>query len=81
MLDETKWGRPHIQTWKKTFFCELCNFGITDLAKKKKHVNCDKFEIPPKQRKSKILPTCILFLPFDRGYMILPCYLHSIYRL
>ena len=22
---------------------------------------------------------CILFLPFDRCYMILPCYLHSIY--
>ena len=29
--------------------------------------------------KSNIKSMCILFLPFDRCYMILPCYLHSIY--
>ena len=46
---------------------------------RKNHVNYEKFEIPPKQRKSNIQPTCILFLPFDRCNMILPCYLHSIY--
>ena len=45
---------------------------------KKKRVNYDQFEIATKQRKSNIYPICILFLPFDRCYMILPCYLHNI---
>ena len=38
----------------------------------KKNVNYDKFEIVTKQSKSNILPTWILFVPFDRCYMILP---------
>ena len=37
----------------------------------KKRVNQDKFETATKQHKSNIKPMCILFLPFDRSYMIL----------
>ena len=37
-------------------------------------VNYDKIEIEARLRKSHIQPKCILFLPFDRCYMILPCF-------
>ena len=47
---------------------------------RKKRVKYHKFEIARKQRNSNISPTCNLFLPFARCYMILPCYLHSIYK-
>ena len=42
-------------------------------------LNYNKIEIAARLQKSQNLPKCILFLPFDRCNMILPCYLHSIY--
>ena len=62
----------------KNHFC--VNSEILELQIwRKKRVNYDKFEFVKKLRKWNILPMCILFLPFDRCYMILPCYLQSIY--
>ena len=65
------------QSQQTRFFLWTLTFGNTDLAGGKTR-NYNKFEIVKKQRKSNIQPTCILFLPFDRCYMILPCYVYSI---
>ena len=62
---------------KNHFFCEFCNFGSTDLAKKKL-VNYDKFNIATKQHNQIFNPNAFL-LPFERCYMILQFYLHTIY--
>ena len=67
---------PRVQHYSVNFE----NFGNRGLAEEKR-INYNKFEITIKQRKSNIKPTYILFLPFDRCYMIIPCYLHSIYKI
>ena len=55
------------------FFINSETFGMQIL--RKKPVNYDKFEIATKQRKSNIYTECIISLPFDRCYKILPYYL------
>ena len=69
--------RTSEQTWKKPFFCELWNSG-TEIWRKKKHVNYNKFKIATQQCESNTYPNTFFFLPKDRCYMILQCYLHSI---
>ena len=68
---------PHWrQTWKKPFFCELWNFGNTDLAEKKRKWR--KIWNRDKTAKIKYL-TQMHFFPFWQVIRILPCYIHSIY--
>ena len=62
---------------KSNFFVNSENLGIR--IWRKNCVNYDKIENAARLRKSHIYPKCIVFLPFDRCYRILPCYLHSSY--
>ena len=66
-----------VQTWKNFFFVNSAILGVQ--IWQKKCVNYNKFELATKHLKSNIEPKCILFLSFDRCYMILPYFLLSIY--
>ena len=75
------WGhtegiRPGVRLGKKHFFVNSEIWGMQ--IQRKKRVNYDKFEIMTRHCKSNIKPKSILFLPFYRCNMILPCFLHSI---
>ena len=59
------------QSCNKQFFI---NYKIWELG-----FGGHTFEIVAKLSISHILPNCILSLPFDRRYILLPCYLHSLH--
>ena len=58
-----------LKIWELEFFRKSAKFT----RERKKTWNCTRL------RESNIKPICILFLSFGRCYIILSCYLHSIY--
>ena len=59
------------------FFCELWNFGSTDLAEKTLWITTN---LKLRQNSvNEILNPKAFFLPFERCYLILQYYLHTIY--